>query len=148
MKRIVVSHRQSYGSSTYSTVWHVSLVHFADAMLQMKHTGDWLIYAIASLYGYDGVRQSKRVALVIACGMMSLELHCGDKSGGRGWQLLEMVDRNELTWHLREGIRSRFMEDVNQAVSQLGVLTEELIQERVGESPLMELYLRGWHVWS
>ncbi|ORY64515.1 uncharacterized protein BCR38DRAFT_435341 [Pseudomassariella vexata] len=142
LKRLIITFRSNYVSSTYTILWHTALTYLANAMLQGQSDPEWHVYFLLCIYGYEGLRRPYRISELIAQGLLSMTMRDSDISGAEARRLLgHMRENGSSLDHIQGKIRATFMADLNLAMKDPEAARVENLAEKFEEMVLFLEYI-------
>lgn len=127
LKRIIITYRSSYQSSSFTMLWHTALVYVANTvLLTSDHNEDDMFYFLLCLYGYEGLRRSWRMTEAIVEGLLSMKLRDGGISSILARRLVNDVRIRGFA-DVPAEVRATFMVDLDLAMSNPSVATAEVL---------------------
>lgn len=139
LKRLIISYRLNYSSSTYTVLWHTALVYVANSLLRHMDDDDWFFHFRVCLFGYEGLQRSWRVAEVMSKALLSMSIRSGGVSSSNARRMLAELQKSNPHKE-RANLRAPFIVDLNLSAEDPNLATGENLARSFEDNALLQDY--------
>ncbi|KJZ69189.1 hypothetical protein HIM_11422 [Hirsutella minnesotensis 3608] len=127
-----------YSSSSYGVLWHVALLHVANAMVADVNEPERLPYFMLCISCYQDLLRSYRVVHAVIKGLLSMAWGKGVISSSMAQSILQEVQRNGKGHTALDNIKSTFVADLDLALIDASAAQVETLAESFDAMSMLE----------